>query len=94
MWVLQPLRSPRSSLLLVEGHPVEELLHERLTGPETAVAPDGRRTGDIHDRLVVDDNPHLQDDLEPRTQRADNEAMDVSLLSKGGRYEVQPASGA
>lgn len=26
-----------------EGYPVEELLHERLTGPETAVAPDGGR---------------------------------------------------
>ncbi|WP_148416388.1 hypothetical protein [Haloferax sp. KTX1] len=76
-----------------EGHPVEELLHERLASPEEAVAPDGGRTGDVRDRLVVDDNPHPQDDLEPRTQRAVDESMDVSLLSKGGRYEVQSASG-
>ncbi len=27
-----------------EGHPVEELLHERLSGPAEAVAPDGGRT--------------------------------------------------
>jgi len=50
-------------------------------------------TGDVRDRLVVDDDPQPQDDLEPRTKRAIDEAMDVSLLSKGGRYEVQSASG-
>jgi hypothetical protein len=76
-----------------EGHPVEERLHERLTGPAEAVAPDGGRTGDVRDRLVVDDDPQPQDDLKPRTKRAIDEAMDVSLLSKGGRYEVQSASG-
>ena len=43
--------------------------------------------------LVVDENPVSQDDLEPRTKRAVAEAMDVSLLSKGGLYEVQSASG-
>ena len=76
-----------------EGHPVEELLHERLRGPAEAVAPDGGRTGDVRDRLVVDENAQSEDDLEPRTKRAVAEAMDVSLLSKGGRYEVQSASG-
>jgi len=76
-----------------EGHPVEEVLHERLSGPAEAVAPDGGRTGDVRDRLFVDDDPQPQDDLEPRTKRAIDEAMDVSLLSKGGRYEVQSASG-
>ncbi len=76
-----------------EGHPVEEVLHERLSGPAEAVAPDGGRTGDVRDRLVVDENTQSQDDLEPRTARAVAEAMDVSLLSKGGRYEVQSASG-
>jgi len=76
-----------------EGHPVEDLLQERLRGPAEAVAPDGGRTGDVRDRLVVDDDPHPQDDLEPRTKRAIDEAMDVSLFSKGGRYEVQSASG-
>jgi hypothetical protein len=71
---------------------VEEVLHERLSGPAEAVAPDGGRTGDVRDRLVVDENAESQDDLEPRTNRAVGEAMDVSLLSKGGRYEVQSAS--
>ncbi|WP_248898268.1 SWIM zinc finger family protein [Haloplanus halobius] len=76
-----------------KDHPVEELLHERLSGPAEAVAPDGGRTGDVRDRLVVDENTQSQDDLEPRTKRAVAESMDVSLLSKGGRYEVQSASG-
>jgi len=43
--------------------------------------------------LVVDENAQSQDDLEPRTKRAVNESMDVSLRSNGGRYEVQSASG-
>jgi len=76
-----------------EGHPVEEVLHERLSGPAEAVAPDGGRTGDVRDRMVVNENAESEDDLEPRTKRAVAEAMDVSLLSKGGRYEVQSASG-
>ncbi|WP_018257208.1 hypothetical protein [Halomicrobium katesii] len=76
-----------------EGHPVEEVLYERLSGPAEAVAPDGGRTGDVRDRLVVDEDAQSQDELEPRTKRAVNESMDVSLLSKGGRYEVQSASG-
>ena len=74
-------------------HPVEELLHERPSGPAEAVAPDGGRTGDVRDRLVVDENAESQDNIEPRTKRAVAEAMDVSLPSKGGRYEVQSASG-
>ena len=69
------------------------MLHDRLSGPAEVVAPDGGRTGDVRDRLVVDENAESQDDLEPRTKRAVAEAMDVSLLSKGGRYEVQSASG-
>jgi hypothetical protein len=72
---------------------VEEVLHERLSGPVEVVAPDGGRTGDVRDRLVVDENARSNDDLEPRTKRAVAEAMDVSLLSKGGRDEVQSASG-
>lgn len=35
----------------------------------------------------------VRDDLEPCTKRAVAEAMDVSLLSKGGRYEGQSTSG-
>jgi len=58
-----------------------------------AVAPDGGRAGDVRDRLAVDENTQSQNDLEPRTKRAVTEAMDASLLSKGGRYEVQSASG-
>jgi hypothetical protein len=76
-----------------EGHPVEEVLHERLSDPVEAVAPDGGRTGDVRDRLVVDENAESRDELEPRTKRAVAEAIDVSLLLKGGRYEVQSASG-
>ncbi|ELY84426.1 hypothetical protein [Natrinema gari] len=75
-----------------DGHPVQELLHERLTGPVEGIAPDGGRTGDVRDRLVVDACVG-QDDLEPRTKRAVDEAMDISLLSKGGRYDVQSTSG-
>jgi len=58
-----------------EGHPIEERLFERLAGPTEAVAPDGGRTGDVRDRLVVDDDPKPQDALEPRTKRAVNESM-------------------
>lgn len=78
-----------------EGHPVEEVLHARLSGPAEAVAPDGGRTGDVRDRLVADENAQSQDDLEPRTRCAVAKAIDVSLPSKGGRYEVQlrPATG-
>jgi len=79
--------------LWLEGHPVEEVLHERRNSPTEAVAPDGGRTGDICDRLVVGDTAQSQDELEPRTKRTVNEAVGVSLLSKGDRYEVQSASG-
>ncbi|WP_248898239.1 hypothetical protein [Haloplanus halobius] len=76
-----------------KGHPVEEVFHERLSGPAEAVAPDGGRTSDVRDRLGVDKNAESQDDLDPRTKRAVAEAMAVSLLSKGGRYKVQSTSG-
>ena len=76
-----------------EGHPVEEVLHERLSGPAEAVAPDGGRTGDVRDRMVVTEHSTQTDGLEPRTRRAVDEEMAVSLLEKGGRYEVRSASG-
>jgi len=66
-----------------EGYLVEEVLHEQLSGPAESVAPDGGRTGDVRDRLVVDKNAESQDDLEPHTKRAVAEAMEVSLLPKG-----------
>lgn len=75
-----------------QGHPIEDLLQERLHRPD-AVAPDGGCTGDVRDRMVaLPDHDHV-DDLEPRTRRAVTEEMSVSLLEKGGRYEAQSASG-
>jgi hypothetical protein len=91
--LLRPLRALRGPLSGPEGHQIKEVLHERFSGPAEAVAPNGGRTGDVRDRLVVDENAESQDDLEPRTKRAVAEVMDVSLLSKGGRYEMQSASG-
>jgi len=52
-----------------EGHPVEELLHERLSGPAEAVAPDGGRTGDVRDRLVVDESCTCPDWAAENTRR-------------------------
>lgn len=75
-----------------DGHPVEELLKERLQGPNGTVAPDGRRTGDVRDRMVAAEESVSADDFEPRTRRAVEEAMTVSLLAKGDRYEVESAS--
>jgi hypothetical protein len=75
-----------------EGHPVEKLLQDRLHGYD--VAPDGGRSGDVRDRMVVTKHSSQRADLEPRTRRAVDEAMAVSLLKKGGRYEVQSASGS
>ncbi len=76
-----------------EGHPVEELLQEHLQHPDGAVAPDGGQAGDIRDRMVVSEQATQQDALEPRTRRAVDEPMNVSLLAKGGRYEVASVSG-
>lgn len=76
-----------------DGHPVEELLQERLQHTDDAVAPDGGQTGDIRDRMVVAEQATQQDALEPRTRRAVDEPMTVSLLAKGGQYEVASASG-
>jgi hypothetical protein len=50
-----------------EGHPVEALLANRLQDPEAAVAPDGGRTGDVRDRMVVTEHSTQHDDLEPRS---------------------------
>jgi hypothetical protein len=76
-----------------EGHPVEDLLENRIQGPAAAVAPDGGRTGDVRDRMVVTEDSTQREDFEPRTRRAVDEEMAVSLLEKGGRYEIQSASG-
>jgi hypothetical protein len=63
------------------------------TKSERTVSNPTTTTKSKSDRLVVDENAQSQDELEPRTKRAVAEAMDISLLSKGGRYEVQSASG-
>jgi len=47
----------------------------------------------VRDRMVVTEHSPQHDDLEPRTSRAVDESMAVSLLEKGGRYEVRSASG-
>lgn len=76
-----------------EDQPVEDLLQERLQYPDGAVAPDGGRTGDGRDRMAVSEDSTPQDTLGPRTRRTVDESVSVSLLAKGGRYEVQSASG-
>ena len=75
-----------------EDHPVEDLLQDHLQSPRAAVVPDGGRAGDIHDRMVITEHSTQHGDLEPRTRRALDEAMEVSLLEKGGLYEIQSAS--
>ncbi len=63
-------------------------LYERVTD-----AQNGGCTGDVRDRMVASANGRQVDDFEPRTRRAVTGEMSVSLLEKGGRYEVQSASG-
>ncbi|MFC7164891.1 hypothetical protein [Halospeciosus flavus] len=48
--------------------------------------------GDVQQPSVSDEEH--QEDSDPRTERARSEEMDVSLLRKGGVYEVQSASGS
>ena len=47
--------------------------------------------GDVEQPSVRDEDH--QEDSDPRSERARTEAMDVSLLRKGGVYEVQSESG-
>jgi hypothetical protein len=71
---------------------VEALLETRIQEIGGAVVPDGGQAGDVRDRMLVSDGSTSADDLEPRTKRAVEEVMTVSLLAKGGRYEVEAAS--
>jgi len=41
--LLRPSRAPRGPLPVAGKHPVEEVLHKRISGPAEAVAPDGGR---------------------------------------------------
>jgi len=75
-----------------QDHPIEDLFRERIHEPD-AVAPDRGCTGDVRDRMIASTDDGQVDDLEPHTRRAVTEKMSVSLLEKGGRYEVQSASG-
>ena len=45
------------------------------------------------DSIASEDPPTDGTELDPRTQRAHEEDMDVSLLAKGGVYEVHSQSG-
>jgi hypothetical protein len=71
--------------------PVENLLQERVHGPDS-VAPDGC-TEDVRDRMIASADTGQVDDLEPRTRRVVTEEMSVSFFEKGGRYAVQSATG-
>lgn len=75
------------------GHPVEDRLDERLDRNTQAVATDGGCAGDVRAREAVSDQAQTGG-LEARTQRALDEEMAISLLAKGGQYEVRSASGS
>jgi hypothetical protein len=60
-------------------------------GVVAAIPPTTIPGGDILQPSVGDDE--RQEESDPRTERARTEEMDVSLLRKGGVYEVQSASG-
>ncbi len=47
----------------------------------------------MRDRMVIAESSSQSNDLEPRTRRAIIEEMAISLLEKGGRYEVRSGSG-
>jgi len=74
------------------GHPIEALLLDRLQSRD-ASTPDGGQTDDMRDRMVVAESSSQSNDLDPRTRRAITEEMAISLLEKGGRYEVRSGSG-
>jgi hypothetical protein len=78
-----------------EGHPVKEVLHERLSGPSEAVAPDGGRTGDVRDRLVVDENAESKDELEPARGVPSPKPWTSFSFRKvaATRYSPRPATG-
>jgi len=54
-----------------------------LQGPAAAVAPDGGRTGDVRDRMVVTKHSNQRADLEPRTRR--RRRSNGSLAARKGR---------
>lgn len=68
--------------LWLKGNLVEALLENQIQEIEGTVAPDGGQAGDVRDRILVSDGSTTADDLEPRTKRAVEEAMTVSLIAK------------
>lgn len=81
------------------NHPIERQLARLVEHDDGALAPDGGWvvTSDMQERCrpkmaAVSAEPS-EEDLEPRTRRACDDAMDIALLRTGGVYEVHAASG-
>lgn len=81
-------------------HPIVDLLAARVqatTATATAVPDGGVTRASCTDGLAqeagVRQTGAPDEELAPRTRRAIAESMDVSLLAKGGQYEVQSESG-
>ena len=81
------------------NHPIEDLLARQIEPDGAALSPDGGWVESRDAQSLVESNPDTvsaepsDDELAPRTRRACEEDMDVSLLEKGGVYEVHAASG-
>jgi hypothetical protein len=80
----------------VETRSEDETEHEeRVYSPDGGVVvstPAASTPTEAVQQPTIGEDPS-QEELEPRTKRARNEEMDVSLLQKGGIYEVQSESG-
>ncbi|ADE01760.1 hypothetical protein [Haloferax volcanii] len=80
----------------VETQNEDETEHEeRVYSPDGGVVastPAASTPTEAGQQLTIGGDPS-QEELEPRTKRARTEEMDVSLLQKGGIYEVQSESG-
>ncbi len=61
-------------------------------GGVIASTPAASTTAEALQQPAIGEDP-CQEELEPRSKRVRTEEMDVSLLQKGGIYEVQSASG-
>ncbi|WP_224338321.1 hypothetical protein [Haloprofundus halobius] len=80
----------------VETRNKDETEHEeRVYSPDGGVVastPAASPPTEAIQQPTIGEDPS-QEELEPRTKRARTEEMDVSLLQKGGIYEVQSESG-
>ena len=81
---------------IVETENGDETEHEeRVYSPDGGVVASTSAASTPTEEIqqpTIDEDPS-QETLEPRTKRARTEEMDVSLLQKGGLYEVQSESG-